>query len=564
MNRQAINNQATHNQATHNQATHNQAIARIRGKCSRSYRKPVGFFCLILIFLAFCGSSASALTTEALLDTLQHTAFDFFWNEANPTNGLIKDRSTSGSPCSIASVGFGLSAICIGIDHGWVTRDDGRERVLTTLQTFWTAPQGDGANGFIGYKGLFYHFLDMNTATRVWNCELSTIDTALLLAGILDAKQYFSSDDPQDVEVRALADSIYYRADWEFMRNSGVGIRMGWKPGTGFAGFGTWVGYNEAMILYIIALGSPTHPVPASTWFTWTSGYNWDTQYGQTYVIFPPLFGHQYSHCWIDYRNIQDIYMRNKGITYFENSRRATLAAQAYCIDNPFGWTGYGDNVWGLTACDGPTGYAAHGAPPAQNDDGTIAPTAAAGSIAFAPEIVIPTLHHFFDTYGAQLWSTYGFKDAFNLTQNWWATDYIGIDEGPIIIMIENYRTGSIWQRFMENQDILNGLALAGFTPATPVSDEPREQATMIALAQNSPNPFQGSAQISYRLPESEHVSLHLYDMRGRLVRTLVDGVQDAGEHHVTLDGARLASGIYLYRLEAGGEQVWRRCSLLK
>ena len=164
-------------------------------------------------------SSAHALTTEALLDTLQHTSFQFFWNEANPANGLIKDRSTPGSPCSIASVGFGLSAICIGIDHGWVTREEGRDRVLTTLQTFWNGPQGSGASGYIGYKGLFYHFLDMNTAMRTWNCELSTIDTALLFAGILDAKQYFATADPGDVQMRALADSIYQRADWNFMRN---------------------------------------------------------------------------------------------------------------------------------------------------------------------------------------------------------------------------------------------------------------------------------------------------------------------------------------------------------
>jgi hypothetical protein len=521
---------------------------------------------LFLVGFALVGTQANALTTEALLDTLQHTAFDFFWNEANPANGLIKDRSASWSPCSIAALGFGFSAICVGIDRGWVTREAGRERILTALETLWTTPQGDAPSGNIGYKGLYYHFLDMNTATRTWYCELSSIDTALLFAGILDAKQYFSTDDPLDAQVRSLADSIYYRADWDFMRGGGPGIMMGWKPGSGFVGFGTWVGYNESMIMYILALGSPTHTIPASSWYTWTSGYDWENHYGYNFVTCPPLFTHQYSHCWIDFRYIQDAYMRDeaRGITYFENSRRATYAAQAYCIDNPQGWVGYGENVWGLTACDGPWGYLARGAPPAQNDDGTIAPTAAAGLIAFAPDIVIPTLHHLFDTYQDQLWSSYGFKDAFNLTQNWWATDYIGIDEGPIILMIENYRTHGIWHRFMQNPDILRGLERAGFTPVTAVEQHPSDGSALLTLGQNSPNPFQGSALISFRLPGSGPVSLNLYDLRGRLVRTLVHGEQVAGSHVVTLDGAGLPSGIYFYRLQSGGQQEWKRCILVK
>jgi len=504
---------------------------------------------------------ARAIETAALLDSLQHGAFDFFWNEANPSNGLVKDRSTPGSPCSIASTGFGLSAICIGIDHGWVSREDGRARVLTTLDTFWTGPQGPAASGTIGYQGLFYHFLDMNTATRTWSCELSTIDTALLFAGILDAKQYFDTADPLDVQVRALADSITHRANWSFAYN-GIGIRMGWTPeGTSF---GTWVGYNEATILYILAIGSPTHPVPSFSWFTWTSGYNWSTQYGQTYVTFPPLFGHQYSHCWIDFRSIQDVYMANKGITYFENSRRATLAQQAYCIANPGGWLGYGPEVWGLTASDDPFGYGAHGAPPPQNDNGTITPTAAASSIAFAPEIVIPTLHRFWDDYQAGLWGPYGFKDAFNLTAGWWATDYLGIDQGPILLMIENWRTGAVWSRFMQDPDVQNGLALTGFGPATSAGRPAAAPAAALRLAQSVPNPFRGSAVVTYRLPAAGPASLVLYDVRGRAVRTLAEGFQAPGDHQATLHGEGLPAGVYYYRLrtEAGTES--RSCTLLK
>ncbi len=510
-------------------------------------------------------ADAGALTTEALLDTLQHTAFDYFWNEANPANGLIRDRSASWSPCSIAAQGFGFSAICIGIDHGWVTREAGRDRIMTALETLWSGPQGSGIYGNIGYRGLFYHFLTMDTAVRTWDCELSTIDTALLFAGILDARQYFATPDPQDRALRALCDSITMRADWEWTRDGTPGIRMGWKPDTGFSGYGTWIGYNEAMILYILALGSPTHPVPGGDWGTWTGGYVWGSPYGYSYVIFPPLFGHQYSHCWVDFRNIQDDYMAGRGITYFENSRRASYAAQTYCIDNPLAHTGYGATVWGITACDDPWGYAAHGAPPAQNDNGTIAPTAAAASIAFAPDIVIPTLHNFYDTYGAQLWSVYGFKDAFNLDQAWFATDYIGIDQGPIIMMIENYRTGAVWERIMRSQDVIRGLVAAGFT-GSGLTAAPRETAPAptLMLSGSAPNPFQGSALIGFRLPEAGRVSLRLYDVRGRLVRTLLDGELPAGTHEVTLEGAGLASGTYFYRLESRGQQVWRRCTLIE
>ncbi|OLD62541.1 MAG: hypothetical protein AUI33_13455, partial [Ignavibacteria bacterium 13_1_40CM_2_61_4] len=387
------------------------------------------FLLCALVGLSPGARPAAAQTFDAILDSLQYGAFRYAWDQANPANGLIRDRSQSGSPCSIAAEGFGLSAICVAVDHGWVSRPDAATRVQTALQTFWNGPQGSAVSGTIGYQGLFYHFLDMNTALRMvsWNTELSTIDTALLLAGILDAKQYFNGSDPTEVQIRALADSIYRRVNWPFVVNSnGKKIRMGWQPGAGgFSGFGDWVGYNEAMIMYILAFGSPTKPVALAdiptSWSGWTSGYNWSTQHGQTYVIFPPLFGHQYSHCWIDFRNIQDAYMRGRGITYFENSRRATLAQQAYCIANPSAQVGYSATLWGLTASDDPPPdplYVAHGAPPAQNDNGTITPTAPISSIPFAPEIVTPTIQNLYDNYKPQLWGPYGFRDAFNLTSN--------------------------------------------------------------------------------------------------------------------------------------------------
>lgn len=504
----------------------------------------------------------AALTDSVFLDLVQRASFDFFWLEANANNGLIKDRSASGAACSIASVGFGLTAITIGIDRGWITREAGRTRVLNTLKTFWTKPQGRETSGRIGYKGFFYHFLDMNTALRTWNSELSSIDTALLLAGILDMKQYFTSSDAAENDIRALADSIYYRVDWNWMRNFQPNITGGWFPESGFINW-WWAGYNEAMIMNILGLGSPTHAIQSPTWNAWTSGYQWQTQYGQTYVIFPPLFGHQYSHCWIDFRNIQDAYMRGKGINYFENSRRATLAARAYAIANPRGHKGYGENVWGLTACDGPNGYSARGAPPAQNDDGTIAPTAAASSIPFTPQESIAAMRHMYDTYRAQLWTKYGFRDAFNLNVNWWGPDVIGIDEGPIVLMIENYRTGKVWQRFMQNADIQRGLQKAGFTLNNAVQEN-EVVPTFYQLEQNHPNPFNPQTTIRFFLPKREHAKLQVFDILGRRVAQLVDDILERGNHILPFDGHALPSGIYLYSLSTPSFTQTRKAVLVK
>jgi hypothetical protein len=514
-----------------------------------------------LLILIITSGATAQISDSALLDTLQHSAFNFFWLEANPANGLIRDRSQPGVPSSIASVGFGLSAICIGTDHGWVARSASAARVLTTLRTFWEGPQGPG-DGYIGQWGLFYHFLDMTTARRAWNSELSTIDTGLLLAGIIDAKQYFDGTDSVEAGIRSLADSIYRRMNWDLMRNYNTGIMLGWMPGTGFAGYGQWTGYCESMIMYILAIGSPTYPVGADGWLKWTFGYRWVNYYGYEHVGFAPLFGHQYSHCWVDYRGIADDYMRTKGIDYFENSRRATYAQRAYSIANPHGWAGYSDSLWGITASDTPTGYKARGAPPDEGDDGTIAPTAPISSIPFAPEIVFPVARNMWNNYRTQLWTPYGFRDAFNLTLNWWDTDIIGIDQGPIIIMIENYRTGKVWDRFMRNPDVARGLQVAGFAPLTAVPDDPVPGG--YRLEQNYPNPFNPATSIRYRLPSAGRVVLSVYDLLGREVARLVDAVQPAGNHVARFDARGLAGGVYVYRLIAPSFSASRTMVLLK
>lgn len=502
------------------------------------------------------------LTDEQLLDSLQYYGFRFFWQEANPTNGLIKDRSTPTSPASIASVGFGLTAIGIAIDHGWITRAAGRDRTLTTLRTFWEMPQGSAVSGTIGYKGWFYHFLDMNSATRVytdsWKSELSSIDTGLLLAGILYAREYYTGADSTEALIRSLADSITARVDWLWMMDGGNSLTHGYTPEGGMLPY-RWIGYSEAMVLYLLGLGVPLNPLPPSAWTAWTSGYSWQSHSGYSFVNFPPLFGHQYSHCWVDFRAVADTYMQTKGITYFENSRRATLANRAYCIENPGGFAGYSSTIWGLTACDGPAGYSARGAPPGQNDDGTIAPTAAGGSIPFTPTESVEALQAMYTTYGSQLWGPYGFGDAFNPGASWFGSEVIGIDQGPIVVMIENYRTGRVWDTFMKNPVIAAGLAAASFEPVTAVHELETSPPKRFTLEQNFPNPFNPTTVITYHTPVDADVTITVFDMLGRPVVTLLESRQGPGAHSVTFSAHALASGSYFYRFTAtapGGHTV--------
>ncbi len=437
-----------------------------------------------------------AVASEALLADLEARTFRFFWERANPENGLIPDRWPTPSFSSIAAVGFGLTAYPIGVERGWITREQARQRVLTTLRFFDSAPQGPEPAGVAGHRGFYYHFLDMTTGHRFKDVELSTIDTALLLAGALACQTYFDRDDPEEREIRELAEELYRRADWKWMQVRPPLVSHGWRPERGFIDY-DWGGFNEAMILNVLALASPTHPIEPAAWEKFTSTYEWADFYGQEHVNFAPLFGHQYSHVWIDFRGIQDVYMRERGIDYFENSRRATYSQRAYAIDNPGGFAGYGENVWGLTACDGPLDaelaveraggrrvrfftYAARGAAAGEiRDDGTLAPTAAASSIPFAPEIAIPAVVELHRRWGEHLYGDYGFLDSFNPTfifdlkvqhgklvpgQGWFDGDYLGIDQGPIVAMIENYRSGLVWDLMRRNPHVVRGLRRAGFT----------------------------------------------------------------------------------------------------
>ncbi len=283
---------------------------------------------------------------------MQRHAFDYFLNETNLTNGLVADKSQPGAPASIAAVGFALAAYPVGVERAWISRIDAIERTLAALRFFWNAPQGADPD-MTGYKGFFYHFLDMSTGRRAGLCELSTVDTGFLLAGMLAAAAYFDRNSEDEQEIRTLADALYRRVDWPWACDGGATISHGWTPEAGFLPY-RWEGYDEASLLYVLALGSPTHPLAAESYLAWTSTYQWKEIYGYEFIYGGPLFIHQYSHIWIDFRGIQDAFTRDKGIDYFENSRRATYVQREYAIRNPLGFAGYGENFWGLTASDGP------------------------------------------------------------------------------------------------------------------------------------------------------------------------------------------------------------------
>jgi hypothetical protein len=419
--------------------------------------------------------------SERALDKLQRDTFGYFLKETNPQNGLVPDNTREGAHCSIAAVGLALAAYTVGAERRYCSRADAVKRTLATLRFFWNSPQGEEPHA-TGHRGFFYHFLDMKTGRRAWESELSTIDTTFLLAGALAAAAYFDRETAGEREIRRLADALYRRTDWRWAHNGGPTVAHAWKPERGFLRH-RWEGYSEAILLYVLGLGSPTHPLPEKSYKAWTKTYRWRKLYGHEFLYAGPLFIHQLSHVWIDFRGIQEEYMRAKGIDYFENSRRATYVQQQYAIRNPKGFKGYNENCWGITASDGPGpatlridgrlrrfyDYRARSIPYGP-DDGTLAPWAAVASLPFAPEIVLPTIQYMDEVY-PKMMSEYGFKCSFNPTftdgqnrRGWHSKGYYGLDQGPIILMIENYRSGFLWRLMRQCPYIVRGLRRAGFT----------------------------------------------------------------------------------------------------
>jgi len=476
-------------------------------------------FALVVFFAAsgaaFAKTSLSsgyeALSKEqrATLDELEQRTFEYFRDTANTANGQMPDHfpiaSADDNFSSVAAIGFGLTAYGIGVERGWMKRDEAARRTLAALKFFHDTPQGDQPDES-GNHGFFYHFLDMNTGKRFKSAshvELSSIDTSWLLYGVLFAQSYYDRNNKDEKEIRQLSDDIFGRVDWKWFSDGNPLMQAGWTPENGFD-YNYYRGYSEAIGLYILALGSPTpaFALGQQTRKRWTQflDRSWGEFQGQTFLNGGPLFWHQYTHAWIDFRGIQDEYMRGKGIDYFINAKRATLAQREYAIHNPLQWKDYGADIWGLTACNGPRGdqkpgepdryakdpktfyaYIARGAGLRYAvDDGTIAPAAAIASIAFTPEFVLPVIDAMKNRYAADVYTNYGFVDAFNPSftftdrtlrtgkvvpgKGWFDTTYIGIDQGPIVLMLENYRSEFVWKTMSKNPHIRAGLKNAGFT----------------------------------------------------------------------------------------------------
>jgi hypothetical protein len=404
------------------------------------------------------------LSTEddAFLEDLSRRAFLYFWEQADPRTGLVLDRAhtdgTSYPPgdnhynvASSASTGFGLTALCIAAKRRWIEPAKARERVRATLRFY--------ADRTENFHGWFYHWTDAATGARRWNSEVSTIDTALLLAGVLTARGAF----PDDAEIVRLATKIYDRVDFTWMLDARTGrLSHGWRPETGFLKT-TWDTYSEHLILDLLAVGSPTHPVSPRVWRAWRRERI--TYAGYTYITGGPLFIHQYSHAWVDFRGRRESWY--PFTDYFANSVAATRAHKAFCLALSTEFPGYTENVWGITASDSARGYVAWGGPPRDPAiDGTVVPCAAGGSLMFTPDISLPALGEMRARYGERIYARYGFADAFNPTTGWVDADVIGINVGITLLSAENLRTGNVWRWFMRNKEIARALNAVGLVKA--------------------------------------------------------------------------------------------------
>lgn len=453
----------------------------------KSFTKIIPIFILVIMFsMHSCTSKKATLKypsqgkidydisaqDEAMLDSIQYKTFQFFLKENNPEVGGVKDKSAADAPISIASTGFGLQAIAIGVERNWISRNQAADITFRTLKFY----VDNRDNPKRGHHGFYYHFLNKDTGNREWNCELSSIDTSILLMGTIFARNYYNKNSEKEIQIRDLAGKMLNNLDWSLYNmdensHHPYTISMAWHPEKGTTNWG-WHGYTEGLFLYILAAGTGIDN-PIKHYEGWLKGYEWKTPYPNlSHVTFPPLFGHQFSQTFIDFRGLADPYLKEKGIDYFENSRRATLTQQQYAIENPKGWVGYDAFTWGFTATDGPgdkynfgdkkfEGYAGRGSSGRNEtvgEDGTIGIYAPISSLPFTPELSLKTIKNINTKMGKKIWGKYGYYDAFNQTANWVSPDFYGIDQGPLLLMIENFRTGLIWNYVMKDPIIQKGL----------------------------------------------------------------------------------------------------------
>ncbi|HEV3481133.1 MAG TPA: glucoamylase family protein [Candidatus Acidoferrales bacterium] len=409
------------------------------------------------------GNSPFYQVDEAFLEDVESAHFRFFWEQANPDTGIVRDRcnaiTTDKSDLgSIASLGFGLTALCIGDKRGYVPRNEARGRALNALRFLWKK--------LPNHRGFFYHWANVNTGERLWDSEVSSIDTAILLCGVLTCGAYFEHS-----EISELASMIFNRVDWSWLSEDTTLLPHGWRPETGFLQY-RWDDYSEMMMMYLLGLGSTSYLLPAETWDAWKRQlFEYDGV--RYYSSFAPLFVHQYSQAWFDFRNKHDKYA-----DYFQNSITATRVHRQFCIDLSSQFPDYSENLWGITASDSPRGYVVWGGPPATGPiDGTVVPCASGGSLPFLPQECLQVLQTIKNKYGKRAWSRYGFVDAFNPLTDWYDTDVIGIDLGITMLMAENARTGFVWETFMRNPAAQRGMKRAGFVPNAHPSPAPVSKA---------------------------------------------------------------------------------------
>ena len=432
--------------------------------------------------------SVSETLDEAALDELERRAFTYFLHEVDARTGLVRDNTRRTAPASVAGSGFALACYAVAAERGYISRSEAADRVRTALRFLWEAPQGEEPDR-TGCRGFFYHFLTLDTGRRIWDCELSTIDTTIALAGALTAGVYFDGDTPAERDVRSLADAIYRRVEWPWSTGGARTVSLGWHPKSGFSPYG-WRGHAEALMLYILGPGSPTHPLPSDSYAAWTETYRWARIYGYEILHAGPLFIRHLSQCWIDFRGIQDEFMRVHRLDYFENSRRAAYVQQEYARRNPRRWAGYSATCWGVTASDGPGpatrvwagkrrmfyGYHARGVPHGP-DDGTLSPWAVVASLPFAPEIVLPSIAAL-DAMYPEVKHDYGYTGSFNpsfgsqmstptaeslVASGWRSPAHYAINQGPVVLMIENHRSGLLWRLMRQCPYVVAGLGRAGF-----------------------------------------------------------------------------------------------------
>ncbi|MFO7889517.1 MAG: glucoamylase family protein [bacterium] len=492
-------------------------------------------------------ATSYAMTEDELITSVQEATFRYFYDYGHPVSGLARERKGSGVTCTSGGTGFGLMALVIGAERGFAPRDSVAARVqkiLTFLQENATTYHGVWAHWINGATGETIPFSQYDNGGDL-------VETAYLIQGALTARKYFDLNNPVENDIRQLATAMWEGVEWDWYRRTtdGMVLYWHWSPNYGWQMNMPVIGWNECMMVYLLAIASPTHSVPASLYANGWAGSpyytNGKTFYGYKQYVGKdyggPLFFTHYSFLGFDPRNKQDQFCN-----YFENNRNTSLIHRAYCMENPLSKTGYDSLTWGLTASDNPWGYSAH--EPMTNDNGTITPTAALSAMPYTPEESKATLKHFYYTYGPQLWGEFGFKDAFNPGENWFAQSYIAIDQGPIIIMIENYRTQLCWDLFMSNQEIKQMLDDIGFT--TGIDDKKNNTIKSFKLYQNYPNPFNPRTVIQFSLPRSSSITIEIYNTLGKKVNTLINNKElKSGRHQVVFQGEKLASGVYFYKL---------------